>query len=179
MEKGAVRALALAVFVGLAFGVLQLGQPLDNAMKIGRNKLREHPASGTIVLVAIDDRSLAEVGPYPWNDAQLADLVEWVHAAGARRIHLDVDLPTDGPPQDMSRLEAVLSGIGENLFLPARFDVDPVSKARSDHLPPARFSRHARLVNTNLRMNWDDKVWLHPYGAEVNGNLLPSLASVL
>jgi EAL domain-containing protein (putative c-di-GMP-specific phosphodiesterase class I)/CHASE2 domain-containing sensor protein len=169
----------LALFVGLAFGIVQIGEPLENVIQAARFKLRSHPASGSIVLVAIDDRSVSEIGNAPWNGGQLAGLVERLDAAGARRIHLDADFAEVGSPAQAAHLESALSNMRAELLLPARFSMDLVTGARSDHLPPARFARHARLVNTNLFVWWDGAVWQHPRGAIVDRHLVPSLASVL
>ncbi|WP_129790632.1 bifunctional diguanylate cyclase/phosphodiesterase [Sphingosinicella sp. CPCC 101087] len=173
------KALLLALFVGFAFGIGQIGEPIENIMQAARFKLRSHPASGSIVLVAIDDRSVAEIGKVPWNGGQLAGLVQRLDAAGARRLHLDSDFAELGSPAQAAQLESALSNLRAELLLPARFSIDLVTGARSDHLPPARFARHARLVNTNLFVWWDGAVWQHPEGAIVGGRLLPSLGSVL
>src|SRR5687768_10761785 len=85
------KALLIALLVGLVFGVTQVGEPLEHAMQVARNKLRSHPASGQIVLVAIDDRSINELGAAPWDGSRLASLVEKIDGVGARRIHLDND----------------------------------------------------------------------------------------
>ena len=131
------------------------------------------------MLVAIDDRSVSEVGNAHWNGSQLAGLVRRVDAAGARRIHIDAELGTGGPPEQAQELEGALAGARAPILLPARFSINPVSGARSDYRPPARFARHGRLVNTNLFVWWDDAVWLHPYSAEVGDRPLASLSSVL
>jgi EAL domain-containing protein (putative c-di-GMP-specific phosphodiesterase class I)/CHASE2 domain-containing sensor protein len=178
-SRGPLKALTLALLVGLVFGIAQVGEPLEKAMQVARNKLRNHPASGAIVLVAIDDRSVSEVGSANWNGSQLASLVRRADAAGARRIHLDAELGNSGSPRQSGDLEDALAGARAPILLPARFSINPVSGARSDYRPPARFSRHARLVNTNLFIWWDDAVWDHPYAGEVGGRLMPSLGSVL
>jgi diguanylate cyclase len=177
-RRGPWKALVLALFIGLVFGIGQVGEPVELAMQSTRSKLRSHPASGSIVLVAIDDRSLSEVGNAPWNGDVLANLIRRVDAAGARRIHIDADLDNGRSPQ-ASALEAALASSRAEVLLPARFSFDPVSEVRSDHLPPARFARHAQLVNTNFFVWWDGAVWYHPRGAEVNGRHLRSLSSVL
>ncbi|HMG46431.1 MAG TPA: EAL domain-containing protein [Allosphingosinicella sp.] len=178
-SRGFFKALILALLVGLAFGIGDIGEPLENAMQIARNKLRSHPASGAIVLVAIDDRSVSEIGNAHWNGSELAGLVRRVDAAGARRIHLDAELGTGGSPEQAQELEGALAGARAPILLPARFSISPVSGARSDYLPPARFARHGRLVDTNLFVWWDDAVWLHPYSAEIGDRPMASLSSVL
>ena len=173
------KALILALLVGLVFGIGQIGEPLENMMQIARNKLRSHAASGAIVLVAIDDRSVGEMGSARWNGSQLAGLIRRVDAAGPRRIHLDAELGASGMREHAAVLEAALAEARAQILLPARFSINPVSGARSEYLPPARFARHARLVNTNLLVTWDDGVWLHPYAAPIGNHLLPSLGGAL
>lgn len=173
------KALVAVLLIGMFFGVAQAGEPLENWMQIARNKLRSHPASGEIVLVAIDDRSLSEVGAAPWNGNLLADLVRRIDAAGARRIHLDDDLRALGSPADADRLETTLASARADILLPARFSVDPVSGARAEYRPATRFARHAEVVNTNLRLLWDDAVWTHPYAVPDGAGVMPSLAGEL
>ena len=173
------KALLLALIVGLVFGVGQIGEPLENAMHVVRNKVRSHAASGEIVLVAIDDRSLSEVGPAPWEGRLLAGLVKGVDSAGVRRIHLDSDLSNSGSLADAAALEEALAGANAEILLPARFGTDPVSGNRSEVLPPARFARHSQLANTNFYVWWDGAVWFHPLAVQVGDRLLPSLSSIL
>ncbi|TMJ19490.1 MAG: EAL domain-containing protein [Alphaproteobacteria bacterium] len=173
------KALMIALLVGLVFGVAQIGEPLENMIELGRNKLRSHPASGSIVLIAIDDRSVGEIGSAHWNGSQLASLVRQADAAGARQIHLDDELDDVGTARQAADLESALGSARAQILLPARFSINPVSGARSDYLPPARFARHARLANTNLFVWWDDRVWQHPYAAEIGDRPVPSLSSLL
>jgi diguanylate cyclase len=179
LPRTPIKALILALIIGLVFGIGQIGEPLENMIKVVRNKVRSHPASGEIVLVAIDDRSVGETGSARWNGSQLASLIRQIDAAGARRIHLDAELGAGGTPEHAAALERALAGARAQILLPARFSINPVSEARSAILPPARFAHHARLVNTNLFVWWDDAVWVHPYYAEVGGHRLPSLSGVL
>lgn len=173
------KALVVALVIGLVFGLFQLAEPIEKAMQMARNKLRSHAASGEVVLVAIDDRSLSEVGRAPWTGDQLARLVRQADAAGARRIYLDADMGDTGSPAELAQLEAALAGARAEILLPARFSVDPVTHARNADLPPARLARHGRLVNANVFVAWDGAAWLHPYNGRVGDQLLPSLSAVL
>ena len=173
-----LKALLVALAVGLLFGAFSVGEPLENALKLGRYKLREHAASAEVVVVTIDDRSLAELGPAPWSGSRLAELLKRVDGARARRIHLDAELPDSGSPEAVV-LEAAMSELRAELTLPARFSIDSVTGTRQPRVPAARFANHATLVNTNLLVWWDDVVWRQPYGAEVGGRVIPSLSAIL
>ena len=147
-------------------------------MKLARIKLRDHPPSGQIVLVAIDDRSLAEFGAAPWSGTRIAELLDRVRAANPRAVHLDTALPGEGASSDAARLEASLAAFDAPVTLPARFSIDRLSERRAI-VPPPRFARHAQLVNTNLYEEWDGRIWSHLYGAVVGERFLPSLATSL
>ncbi|SNS65408.1 diguanylate phosphodiesterase [Sphingomonas laterariae] len=148
-------------------------------MKTIRNKLHGEPASGQIVVVAIDDPSLAEFGSWPWPRARLGDIALRLHDANARNIHLDFDLSAPGAAADDARLEAALVKTRGHVTLPARLSVDMVSGGSVDNRPIARFAGSARIVNTNLWVHRDSKIWTHPYSLDVGGRPMPSLASVL
>lgn len=92
------------------------------------------PPSSDLVIIAIDDASLASVGRWPWSRRLYARLVEQARAAGAAAVVLD--LPLDSASQDDPEGDLMLarsmrnfgrvvlplrqagSGIGEDLPLP-------------------------------------------------------------
>ena len=43
-----------------------------------------------VVLVVIDDRSIAELGRWPWSRQRFAEIVQRLHAAGAKVIAFDL-----------------------------------------------------------------------------------------
>lgn len=173
------KALVLAVALGFIAGVGQVAEPLELMVKALSSKLHLHPASGQIVLVAVDDRSIAELGPAPWNGNRLAELLNRTRLAGARSIHFDAELPGESESVGADQLEAAMRAAAGRLTLPARFSIDPATEQPVTHVPHERYARHALLVNTNIRVHWDGAVWRHPYAAEVDGQRLPSLAAYL
>ena len=144
-----MRALLAALLIGLVFGVADVGEPLENAMKLARNKLRDHPASGQIVLVAIDDRSLAEFGAGAVERKPTRRAARPRPRRRARSIHVDARASDAGASADAARLEASLAA-ARGRVTAARALLDRPLSERSAIEPPARFARHARLVNTNL-----------------------------
>lgn len=65
-----------------------------------------------ILVVDIDEASLAGVGPWPWSSARIADLVEILLTDyRAHGVALDILLPKAGDPQGDARL-ALLAGNG-------------------------------------------------------------------
>src|SRR5918994_747345 len=82
--------LAVAA-VYLPASQLALVQQLEGELVDLRFQARPpQPTSGAIVLVLIDDRSLGEIGRWPWSRSVMAMLVERLVTAGARTIALDL-----------------------------------------------------------------------------------------
>ena len=88
---------AAAVAAALAIGAVQ---PRHGAT---------HAPKGNITIVAIDDASLAAVGPWPWSRATHARLVDALVRAGASRIAFDVSFedPSRDPDDDRALAAAL------------------------------------------------------------------------
>ena len=86
----------LSLLIGVAFAALRMAAPrglelLDLKTVDLRHTVRGPlAAGGEIVIVAIDERSLSELGRWPWPRARLADLVDKLTAAGAAAIGFDL-----------------------------------------------------------------------------------------
>lgn len=173
-----LKALLTGLALSIVFALGQVGEPLENGMRMARDKLRSHSVSGSIVVVSADDRSIAELGPPPWAGDKLGDLVRRLHRSGARRIYLDTALSLASASDD-DALHAAFKEAGGRVLLPARFSIDPVTQQHRGFMPRAKLALQSRPVNTNVLVNWDGKIWQHPYSAKVSGARLSSLAAVL
>jgi adenylate cyclase len=70
----------------------------DYAMK---RRGPESPTRARVAVVAIDERSLGEVGRWPWLRSKVADLVRAIRKAGARVVAIDLLMaePSQSPPE--------------------------------------------------------------------------------
>jgi diguanylate cyclase (GGDEF)-like protein/PAS domain S-box-containing protein len=102
--------LAIATFgvVALlrAFGPLQ---PFENAFADLRARWFQQEVRSGIVIVAIDDASLAKLGPLPWPREVHARMLDFISGASPRSVFVDVDLSARSDPLDDARLEAALT----------------------------------------------------------------------
>lgn len=80
--------LAVLLLALLALDALGLAWRLDNALYDAAQ--RGGPAPDDVVIVAIDDASVARIGRWPWSRAVHATLLERLRAAGVRGVALDV-----------------------------------------------------------------------------------------
>src|SRR5207237_10576810 len=70
------------------------------------------PANPQIVIVAIDDASLARVGRWPWSRAVLADLVRKLDGAGAAAIAFDTLLNEPERSPERAVVDRLMRGLG-------------------------------------------------------------------
>ena len=111
------RWLLIAAIVVLAAGFAQsrAGAALERLVFDAVVAWGAPPASGKVVLVAIDDQALDRYGHWPWPRALQARLLRDVQAAGARAVALDVAYP--GPAEGDAALAAAILDAG-NVVLP-------------------------------------------------------------
>ena len=173
------RILIWATILGLIFGVVEFGEPLENSLRMGRNSLHRHAASGDIVIIGIDDRSIARLDRWPWPRRHHAKLARELELAGARRIFFDIDLSSASDPVEDEILEAQLAALKRKATLPVHFTIAPLSRERTDLFPIPRFRRHVELANINLWYDGGGKVWKVPYAMVVGGKAIPSFAASL
>ena len=80
-----------------------------------RSKLRQNLAAvEEVVLVAVDEKSIAQAGRWPWPRARLAVMVDRLCAAGAKVVGLDVRLDREEPNPALAEVKR-LKGLYEEL----------------------------------------------------------------
>ncbi len=170
--------LALAACLAILAGLFTILSPLEDVMKIARNRLLQHPASGQIVLVAVDDRSLAQLGLQTWPRSYSAQLIAKLRRAGARRVILDADTSRPESAVGDRALQAELIAARPRVWLTARSFFDEISSSRFDRLPMPRFAAHANIANDNTVVE-RNTVWEQFYAFRLGGRIVPSVASIL
>ena len=137
---------------GLAFAERQLTE-----LKFS---LTRRPATGDLALVAIDARSLHEIGVWPWPRSLHAALLDRLIAAGARRIAFDIDFSSPSLPEADAELERALEASGGRVALAAHRQLqrgsDEPILIQTRPLP--RFARHAVVASTSVRPDADGVV---------------------
>jgi EAL domain-containing protein (putative c-di-GMP-specific phosphodiesterase class I)/CHASE2 domain-containing sensor protein len=110
--------VAGAAVVGSALLASGQGAGLDRQLRIVRDSLRSHSASGEVAIVEIDGRSLQTLDKWPWPRGLHARIVDRLHEAGARSIAFDVDFSATSTPAEDAKLEAALKRAGGSVSLP-------------------------------------------------------------
>ena len=176
--QSSFKALLWTAIGGLIFGLIGFGEIAEDLLRAGRNSLHWHKASGTIVLVKIDDVSVREVGALPWPRRNYAELIDRLTQAGAKRIFFNLPLygPTDA--KDDQRFTEALKRSGRAV-LAVKTRSGPNSGAQQAAVPYTPFAKYARLGSITAQYNYQNAVWRIPYAVPSTSGSLPSFATLL
>jgi diguanylate cyclase len=168
-----------ACLLSLICGFLEFGLPLENMLRYARNEIRPQKASGDIVVVGIDGRSLNEVKRWPWPRAYHAQMIDTLNRAGAKRIFFDFTFDSYSDPENDQAMIEALKRTPDKVFLASRLVVDQATGIRSDHVSIPEFAKYSRLVNINTEIDPFGIPLAFPYKMEISGKINPSMASTL
>ncbi len=172
-----LRLLFLTTLAGLVFGAIELGEPLEDSLHMMRNTARSHDASGDIVLIAIDDKSLKELGQWPWPRSYYGKLSDRLREAGAKRVFFDIDFSSTSNQSEDAAFAQALQRLNGRATLALRFVIDPVSGERTDNFPIAGLRKASGLAHINFRYSGKGAVWDIPYSLNYGDRVYPSFAA--
>jgi EAL domain-containing protein (putative c-di-GMP-specific phosphodiesterase class I)/CHASE2 domain-containing sensor protein len=169
------KLLLWTAIAGLIFGLVGFGEIAEDWLRVARNRLHTHTASGDIVLVKIDNQSLHDVGRWPWPRRNYAEITDALTKAGAKRTFFDLVFDGSTGPDDLLMARALQrSG---RAYLAIRTRSGPDSGRAFPQYP--LFARYAHLADISVRYNYQNAVWKLPFAAATGDDRIPSFASLL
>jgi len=179
-RRGARIAAVLAIGVGALFLFAHLGRGLDQDLQAWRDRLHRREASGKIVLVEIDARSLASIDRWPWPRGRYADAVNALKASGASLAAFDIDFSARSDPAEDTRFAEAIAQSGMTVVLPTfRQAASDGAAQELENLPTASLRAVSMLGSVSIRPDADGSVRTMPYGIDTAGNPRPSYAVLL
>jgi diguanylate cyclase (GGDEF)-like protein len=172
--------LALVV-VALALPASQPMRRVDNLLTALRFEHAPREATKKIVFIAIDKKSLDQVGVWPWPRTIHAQLLDNLVKAGVADIFFDVDFSTPSNPENDRRLAKALGDAGGGVILPVFQQHQTVaddSRVVSTR-PIDTFSDQAWLASVNVAFDNDGMIRDFELGHAENGTIVQSASSVL
>ncbi len=143
-----------ATLVLLAIIFLQPFRFIDYLFYDLNFKFTPDAPADSVVIVAIDETSISELGTMPWPRSILARLLEIVDSASPRAVAPDLLFPRTNATADNDSLAAVMSRMG-NLVLPFRIGSISSENQSSAAIPKDIYkSRILMLENSNSLTNF-------------------------
>jgi diguanylate cyclase len=173
------RLLLWTVLAGVIFGLVGMGELPENTLRAARNSFHEHSASGDIVVIAIDEPSLRQVGNWPWPRRTEAAMVDKLMAEGARNVVFDINFSyATNPIDDQAFADAIERSGQVALFVRSKQGKESTAKQIVDR-PLPLLRRHAKLVLATVWYNYQNAAWRLPYASTLDGKKVPSMAASL
>jgi len=173
-------------WLGLGFTLLTalLGwtgwtRPLDMSLYDKAQSIWHTPAPDDIVIVAIDDASLAALGRWPWKRAMHASLLDKINQGrpAAILMHVLFTEPDPDPLQDQALAQAMQRSMGK-VVLPLGFSQSPAGEPLILK-PISLLSAQAQLGHADALLD-SDGFMRHAYmQAGVGAKQWPHLAQAL
>lgn len=177
-----VRGMLWMVGVGLVVLLIVSGLtvPLDNALYDLHARYWRYTPDDRVVIVAIDPKSLDEIGRFPWPRSVHAQLIDRLTADGVRGIGMDVTMstPSDDPANDL--LVAAAMHRNGKVVLPAFAEAVNLGGPLQEALPvPAIAQSAAALGQVDVAKDSDERVRGAYLKAGLGSAYWPSLALAL
>ena len=161
----------------LAFGLVEAGEPLERMLGTVRDRVRQHDASGDVVIVGIDDRMIEQLHEWPLRRRHYAELIDRLNADGVGRIFVDVSFSTLSTKADDRALVDAVKRSRAEVAVSTGFSVDPVNGRRTQLLPFPALRAVAHLASYNFKFDGSGVVRQLPYAIIMDGHSYPSFAA--
>jgi len=127
---------------------------LDNLIYDSFLRLAEHAPAPDVMIVAIDNRSLREVGPWPWPRDRHARLIEMLGQARPTAIGYDVLFVEPGPAAADASLGRAMA-VARPVFVPLLLEVPGRNGASFDAIEPIDPVRRAAAGIGHVNLSFD------------------------
>lgn len=146
-----------------------------------RMALAPRAAEGQTVFVAVDARSISEVGNWPWSRGVHASLLDELSRAGARDVLFDFDFTFPSDPDGDLAFAQALEEAGGSAYL-AVFEQGATASdpsARHFNVPLPAFSQNSWPALVNVQTDDSGFVRYYPYGRTINGAFVASAGALI
>ena len=145
-----------------------------------RADLLEKPASGEVVIVEIDAKSLQSMNGWPWPRGYYAKVIDRLNEAGATQIAFDVDFSSrSSKAQDRKLAEAIEQSDATVILPTMRQQASTGQSEFVESLPIEILRENAFLASVNVHPDKRGQLNLYSYGTVTDKTVRPSLASMI
>jgi diguanylate cyclase len=111
------RIFLSALVLSVIAGGIELFEPLEDLFRGGRNMIRARPADQKVVLVAIDNATVARFGSSYYSRKYNAELIDKLFAMGVKRVYFDEAFSQPMDPEGDDAFAAALARHKGKVFL--------------------------------------------------------------
>ncbi len=172
------RTIALSLLLSVIVGISGFGELPDRLIAMATSRVAYRDVSGDIVVVGVDDRTLAESRDGQFTRPDHARLIRAVNRAGAKRLFIDFSYERRDDSGGLEDVSAAARSMGDRVVLAVPTRTVPGTDQLVTIFPDASFGDRA----THASIAWEYQfwqVWDVPLMYRAEGKLLPSFAAVM
>jgi len=165
---------------GLALVSVDIGNDIEQRLSNVRDKILEKPASGEVVIVEIDAKSLKELDRWPWPREYYARAVSKLDESGAAQIAFDIDFSSRSTEAQDQIFANAIAESDATVILPTfrqRASNEQAEFVESAPIPVLR--KDAFLASVNVFPDNNGQLNQYSYGTTTAATPRPSLASMV
>ncbi|MCZ8108479.1 MAG: EAL domain-containing protein [Burkholderiales bacterium] len=181
----ALRLMSTATLVMLYLAIAGLDlsgllRPLSTFATDFRFFVTQREPTGRVVLLDIDQKSIASVGVWPWPRDVHASILDRLREAGAVDVAMDVDFSSRSDESGDGAFEAALERFGGGVILASFRQVASAQETTLSVVEPLeRFQNHAWPALVDVIVDPDGAVRTMLFGGISGDRTLPGLAPLL
>lgn len=143
--------------------------------------LSQKDSDGQIVFVAVDSRSLSEIGNWPWSRELHAALLNAATDAGVVDVLFDFDFAFPGDSEGDQRFVEALERAGGTTYLAVFEQIEDAMDVSSRYvnLPLSAFADHSWPALVNVHADPQGLVRQYPFGALFGDEYFPSAGALM
>lgn len=168
-----------ALLVSFICGIIEFGEPLEEVIQAARNSVRSHEAASDIVVVAIDDRTVDQLGGLILPRHVDAKVVDSLFALGAKRVFFDRAYADPSTPQEDANFASTLHRHSGRVFLGTMRPKDPVTGRFVEVAPRPAFMAATGVTSLNGKASPFSLSAKLAFNGSLNGKRVPSMSTVL
>ena len=172
------RTIALSLLLSIAAGLSSVAEPIDRVIEAAVGRLAWRPVSGQIVVVALDDKTMAQALRGDFSAAQHARVINAINDAQAKRLFVDFTYERRQNDRDLPLLTDAVKRMQGRIVLAAAAKNAHGATAEIVNLPGPAFGNDVHVATIGWEYEfW--QVWRIPLAFDVGGKLIPSFSSTL
>ncbi|GJM02261.1 MAG: hypothetical protein DHS20C08_07620 [Rhodomicrobium sp.] len=155
---------------------------IDNKISEYRFELLPQMASGEIVFIAIDHKSISTLKKWPWPRSTHAKLIKSLREYKVSEIAFDIDFSSETSVSEDNALRDALENADGSVILPTFRQTQKHLNGKETivhNTPLKKFQEHSWLASVNIYPSRNGKIDSMPYGHKINDEFIPSLSALL
>ncbi|WOE75070.1 EAL domain-containing protein [Alterisphingorhabdus coralli] len=168
-----------AIAIGAIAGFIELPMPVDDAFRAVRAELRSHDAPDDIVVVAVDDATLNEIGRDLPTRIQDAEVVEKIFAAGATKLVFDRAYADPATPEEDAALARTFARHKGKVWLGASPAADNGLQKHDGLFPTTKLRHNVEMASMMGNVTPFELSVQFPTETRIGDMPTPSISAVL